>query len=179
MDRLIYLLKLLWYFIKYLIIILLVAAIMIVGFFVAKDTANVYIIVSEGMEMRASTILNLSQIEALDDYCIESCIIYDTELGTSKYDEFFIRDFEYKLKIESLWANPWEDIAYVKAVESVPDIDGEYPVEDEEEEPLELPKWQSARYSITLIRVENAWYISQIAKIEDVADEIEATSQPE
>lgn len=170
MDRTIYLLRFLWYILKVIFIGLIITAIMIVGFFVAKDTANVYIIVAEGMEARAGTILNLTQLAELDKYFVEDYATNDYELGTNKYDEFFIRDYEYKLKVESLWANPWEDTAYVRAVEIVPDIDGEYPIESEDEVPLVLPRWQSARYAISLIRIDDAWYISQVAKLEEIDD---------
>jgi len=168
MDRTVYLLRFLWYIIKYLIIFLFASAVMIVGFVVAKDTANVYIIVTEGMEARAGTILNLTQLSELDKYFIEDYASGDFELATNKYDDFFIRDFEYKLKVESLWANPWENSAYVKAVETVPEIDGEYPVENEDEIALEMPEWQSSRYVITLIKIDDAWYINQVVKMESV-----------
>ncbi|MEX1376615.1 MAG: hypothetical protein AB1Z23_03965 [Eubacteriales bacterium] len=144
----------------------------------AKDTANVYIIVTEGMEVRAANILNLSQVEELNKYFVDGYATTDYDLATNKYDDFFIRDFEHKLKIESLWANPWEDTAYVRAVETVPEIDGEYPVDDEEEVPLVMPKWQSARYAITLVKINDAWYIRQVVKIEEVTEASEATETP-
>ena len=142
---------------------------MIAGFFAAKDTANVYIIVTEGMEARAGIILNLEQLSELDKYFIEDYAATDFELATNTYDDFFIRGFEYKLKIQSRWANPWKNSAYVKAVETVPEIDGEYPVENEDEIAPEMPAWQSNSYVITLIKVDNAWYISQVVKMEGVA----------
>ena len=174
MDRTIYLLKFFWYILKYVFIGLFVAAILIVGFFVAKDTANVYIIVTEGMEVRAGTILNLTQLEEVDKYFVEGYASTDYELLTNKYDDFFIRDFEYKLKIESIWANPWENTAYVKGVEIVPEIDGEYPVENEDEVPLVMPKWQSGRYAVSLVKIEDAWHIKQVIRLEDVADDVES-----
>ncbi len=170
MDKTIYLLRFFWYILKYLFIGLFAAAIMIAGFFVAKDTANVYIIATEGMEVRAGTILNLTQFDEINKYFVEGYESTDYELATSKYDDFFIRDFEYKLKVESIWANPWESSAHVTAVETVPEIDGEYPVEDEEEIPLVMPKWQSGRYNVSLVKIEGAWYISQIVRLEDVSD---------
>jgi len=170
MDRTIYLLKFFWYILKYLIIGLFIGAIMIVGFFVARDSANVYIIVTEGMEVRAGNVLNINQLSEVDNYFVENYAANDFELATNKYDEFFIRDFDYKLKIESLWANPWEDTAFVKAVETVPDIDGEYPVESDDEVPLVLPEWQSARYAISLVRIDGAWHIQQVVKLEDIQE---------
>ncbi len=170
MDKTVYLLKFLWYILKYLIIGLFAAAVMIVGFLVAKETANVYVIATEGMEARAGIILNLTELSELDKYFIEDYEANDFELSTNKYDDFFIRDFEYKLKIESLWANPWENSAYVKAVETVPEIDGEYPVENEDDVALEMPEWESGRYAITLVKVDDAWYISQIVELESIDD---------
>lgn len=175
MDKTIILLKFFWYIIRNIIIGLFIAAIMIVGFFVARDTANVYIIATEGMEVRAGNIMNINQLSDIDKYFVENYAAGDFELGTNKYDKFFIRDFEYKLKIESLWANPWEDTAFVKAVEIVPDIDGEYPVESEDEVPLVLPEWQSSRYAISLVRIDGAWYIQQVAKLEDAQEFEEGT----
>ena len=144
----------------------------------AKDTANVYIIATEGMEVRAANILNLSQITEMDKYFVENYSSTDYDLATNKYDDFFIRDFEYKLKIESLWANPWQNTAYVRAVEEVPEIDGEYPTDDEDEVPLVMPKWQSARYAITLVKINDAWYIRQVVKLEEVSEEPESTQAP-
>lgn len=175
MDRTIVLLKFFWYLLRNIIIGLFIAAVMIVGFFVARDTANVYIIVTEGMEVRAGNILNINQLTEIDKYFVENYAVSDFELSTNKYDEFFIRDFDYKLKIESLWANPWEDTAFVKAVEIVPDIDGEYPAENEDEVPLVLPEWPSARYAISLVRIDGAWYINQVVRLEDVQENQEGT----
>lgn len=173
MDKTIILLKFFWYIIKNVIIGLFIAAVLIAGFFVARDTANVYIIATEGMEVRAGNIMNINQLSEIDKYFVENYAASDFELATNKYDEFFIRDFDYKLKVESLWANPWEDTAYVKAVEIVPDIDGEYPVENDDEVPLVLPEWQSSRYAISLVKINDAWYIQQVVKLEDVQEKQE------
>ena len=50
----------------------------------------------------------------------------------------------------------------------MPEIDGEYPVENEDEIALEMPEWQSSRYVITLIKIDDAWYINQVVKMESV-----------
>lgn len=179
MNNTIYLIRLLWYILKYTVVAMLVIALFIVGFFVARDTTNVYVITTEGMELRASTILNVSDPNGLYKYFSSNYLAQDNALNTTIYDEFIIRDFKYKLKIETIWASPWEQKAYVQAIENLPEIDGEYPVKEDDETPKILPSWQRARYSIVLVNVEGSWLIDDVIELEQLEPVSTPTDEPE
>lgn len=166
MDKNIYLLKLFWYFLKYLIIILLISAIFIVGFYVIKDTANVYIIATEGFKARASTIMNLDPISELDKYYVSNWTMYDPATTSNTYDEFIIRDFEYDIRVRSIWVYPWDNVAYLTITEAITEIDGEYPKTDDDSQEIAPPAWENGVYSVTLIRSpeDGSWHISELNK---------------
>lgn len=177
-NTLIYIGRLLWFILRYTVVILFVVALMVIGFHVVKDTTNVYIIVSEGMEERASVILNLSEPNELFKYFEGNYLAGDEELGTSLYDEFFIRGFKYDLEVKSIWCNPWDLTADVEIVESIPVINGEYPAQDDEE-PKELPAWPRRRYAIRLVNRDGAWLIEQVNTVEDLPPMATPTDEPE
>ena len=79
--------------------------------------------------------------------------------GTSVYDDYTITDFEYDLKIEKLWAWPWDNYATCTVVERVPSITGTVIASRRSEAPETVPSWQGGRYDITLVKVNGEWKI--------------------
>ena len=70
-----------------------------------------------------------------------------------------ISDFEYDLKIEKLWAWPWDDYATCTVVERVPSITGKVLSSRANEVSADIPKWQGGRYNLTLIKDDGLWKI--------------------
>lgn len=82
---------------------------LVCGFFMCMNLANVYIVLDEGLEKRAEVILTREEAEELNKYFHYDFLNADPALarafdGTSVYDDYTITDFEYELTIESLWS---------------------------------------------------------------------------
>ena len=75
------------------------------------------------------------------------------------YDDYTITGFEYNLKVERLWAWPWDNYATCTVVERVPSISGSVISSRKSEASATVPGWQGGRYDITLVRNGGMWKI--------------------
>ena len=164
---------------KIVLAAVVIAALMIVGYIMGRDIANVYIITTDGMKLRAGVVLELEDSSDLYKFFSSSFISGDAELNSSKYDEYLIRDFDYNLKIKSLWCNPWAKTAEVIVVESIPDIDGEKPAVNEDDEPSPPPEWPRREFKLTFINQEDKWLINELYVREYLEPEPTPTDEPE
>lgn len=178
MKALFYGLRFIWFAAKYVLIVLLITAILVIGYIMIRDTANVYVIVSEGMEMRASTIFKISNQSELFKYFSGTYLSKDTDITSNTYEGFLIRDFDYDLKIKSLWCDPWEKTATVELIESIPHVNGEYPTTTEGEVPKPLPQRARHRYRIDLISIEGRWLINGVTLLENMSPAPTKTQEP-
>ena len=155
-----------WFVAKIAIICVIVSALMIVGYIMARDIANVYIITTDGMKLRAGVVLGLEDSSDLYKFFSGSLVTSDVELNSSKYDDYLMRDYDYNLKIKSLWCNPWGKTAEVVVVESIPEIDGEKPATTENEEIIAPPEWPRRMFKINFINQDDRWLINEITIME-------------
>ena len=174
-----YVLRSVWYVAKIAIAVVVVLALMIVGYIMARDFANVYIITTDGMKLRAGVIMGTEDSSDLYKFFSGTFVTNDEELTSLKYDEYLIRDFEYSLKVKSLWCNPWAKTAEVTVIESIPEIDGEKPALNEDEEPVPPPEWQRRRFKLTFINQDDRWLINDIYVMEYLEPEPTPTDEPE
>lgn len=176
-----YSLRLFWYILRIVLIAVSAFAVLIVAFFVAMDSSNVYVIVSDGMKARATNILIPVQSTDLSKYFTENFIKSQPAAGSSDYSSFTITDFSYKLDVESLWCSPWRNTATVTVVESIPSVSYVKPQGDtgdgEGKKAPEPPPWQRARYKLKCVRSGEYWRIDSMQKLEDL--EAEPTASPE
>jgi hypothetical protein len=176
-----YTMRFVWYVLKIAVIAISAFGILAVAFFVAMDSANVFVIVSDGMKARAEGMLVSSASPDLTTYFSAKFLQSQPSAKPAGYEEFTITSIKYKLSVESLWCNPWKNTATVTAVESIPDMAYSSTQADAtdtaDKKPAEPPKWQRARYKIGCVRVGKAWRIDSIEKIENL--EAEPTSSPE
>lgn len=175
-----YIVRSIWFITRIILACVIVVSLMIVGYTIAKDAANVYIITTDGMKVRAGVVLINQDSSELYKYFSGSFVTNDEELNNSRYEDFVIRDFEYKLKVKSLWCNPWNGTADVMVVESIPDIDGEKPATPgENEKPLPPPEWPRREFKLTFINTEDKWLIDSITILEHLEPEPTPTDEPE
>ncbi len=88
-----------WYLLRLLLIITLSVSLCYAALVEAMYISNIYIIVSEGMEMRADCILgNISKNE-LSEHFDENWLIRDEQLESGKYDAYRIDSYDYRLSI--------------------------------------------------------------------------------
>ncbi len=171
----VYFRRLVWFIATRLIILCVILGMLLCGFFMALNMANVYVVLNEGMEKRAEVILTREDAEELNKYFHYDFLNNDTALagafdGTSAYTDYVITGFEYSLTIEKLWCWPWESYATCTVVERVPDITGSVLSSRKNEVSSVIPKWQGGRYNITLINDSGKWKIIGMQQITKLAD---------
>jgi len=160
----VYIRRLVWFIANRLIWLCALCGILVCGFYMCLNTANIYVILDEGLEKRAEVILTQEEAERLNFYFHADFLSNDRALegafdGTSIYDDYTITDFEYDLKIEKLWAWPWDNFATCTVVERVPSIKGSVVSSRKSEASPVVPSWQGGRYDITLVKVDGTWKI--------------------
>ena len=159
-----YLRRLVWFIATKLIWICIIGGMLVCGFYMCLNTANIYVILTDGLEKRADVILTQEDAEKLNFYFHADFLSTDPALegafdGTSVYDDYTITGFEYDLKIEKLWAWPWDDYATCTVVEHVPSVTGKVISSRAAEVSPTVPKWQGGRYNITLLKEDGLWKI--------------------
>ena len=147
-----------------MILICVLLGMLVCGFFMALNGANIYVVLTDGMEKRVDVILTRQQAEELNKYFATEFLLADPALdgalnGTSAYVDYNITGFEYELKIEKLWAWPWDNYANCTVVERVPSISGSVISSRRSEVSSRIPKWQGGRYDITLAKTGGQWKI--------------------
>lgn len=156
--------RLVWFIASRLIILCIILGIVVCAFYMCLNTANIYVILSDGLKQRANVILTQEDAESLNFYFHADFLSTDPALegafdGTSVYDDYIISDFDYELKIEKLWAWPWDSYATCTVVERVPEITGDVISSRKSEASPTVPSWQGGRYDITLIKDNGEWKI--------------------
>ena len=106
--------RLVWFIAFGLILICTLGGMLVCGFYMCLNTANIYVILTDGLEKRADVILTQEDAESLNFYFHADFLSTDPALegafdGSSVYDDYTITDFEYDLTIERLWAWPWDN----------------------------------------------------------------------
>ena len=156
--------RLVWFIASRLMLICILGGMLVCGFYMCLHTANIYVILTDGLEKRADVILPQEDAENLNFYFHADFLSTDPALegafdGTSVYDDYTITDFEYELKIEKLWAWPWDNYATCTVVERVPSITGSVISSRRSEASPTVPGWQGGRYDITLVKDNGEWKI--------------------
>jgi len=118
-----------WFIAKNLLWICALLGMLVCGFYMALNISNIYVILNDGLEKRVDVILTRQEAEELNKYFHADFLIADPALagaldGSSAYVDYNIKDFEYELTIEKLWAWPWDVYANCTVVERVPEIKG-------------------------------------------------------
>ena len=160
----VYLRRLVWYIASRLVLVCVLCGMLVCGFYMCLNTANIYVILNDGLEKRAEVILTRQEAEKLNFYFHADFLSTDPALegafdGSSVYDDYTITDFEYELKIEKLWAWPWDSYATCTVVERIPSITGSVIASRKSEASPTVPGWQGGRYDITLVKDDGAWKI--------------------
>ena len=156
--------RLVWFIAKKLVLICIILGVLACGFYMAMNISNIYVVISDGMEKRVDVILTRQQAEELNKYFAAEFLLADPALegsldGTSAYADYNITGFEYDLKIEKLWAWPWDNYANCTVVERVPSISGNVILSRRNEVSSRIPKWQGGRYELTLAKTAGQWKV--------------------
>ena len=163
-------------------VLTVVCALLIIAFCLAMNTANIWVLISDGLDARAGVVLTGEGAETLTRYFRQEYLNQDPVLqvglsDASPYRDYEIRGYDHRVRMVSVWAWPWEDVARAEIVESVPAIDGTIRSSRREaalaaggEDRLSPPKWSTARYRVTLVRSAGRWMISNLQLIEQLEE---------
>lgn len=149
-----------WYLLRTLLVIALIVVLCLTAFVAAMNISNIYILVTEGLELRAGYILQGGEISSLTEYFTESFIAQDPALYDGAYSSFSVTNFIYKIEVKSILALPWGSSATVKVYEKMLSVSGS-PLEGTDPD-AQLPQWIPATYNVKLKRVNGRWYISDM-----------------
>ena len=161
----------------------LISALLIMAFYLAMNTTNIWVLIDDGLDARAGVVLMGSDASMLDKYFRSEFLSKDPVLqvgmsDTSPYIDYEIRGYDHRVRMVSVWAWPWESVARAEIVESIPAIDGTIRSSRREaalaaggEARLTPPKWATSRYRVTLVRSAGRWKISTLQLLEQLEDE--------
>ena len=175
-----YVRRLVWFIASRLLIFTIAISILLCTFYMCMNTANVYIVLSDGLAKRVEVILTREDAPELNNYFHSDFLSADPALtaafdGSSPYVDYSITDFDHQLTIESLWAWPWDSYATCTIVERVPSITGTVLSNRKNEADPVIPTWQGGRYNVTLIKSAGKWKIIGMQTINII---VEATPTP-
>lgn len=177
-----YLRRTIWYLASRLLLACMVLGMMVVSFYYAMNTTNIYVVLKDGMARRAQVIMMEEDPAELTKYFQPAFLERDSALvasrqGASPYDDYNVRGIDHRLDMSFLWVWPWDETARVDVVERIPRIDGrirgdkaEAAVAADGPGAVYPPPWQSARYRAVLAKENGQWRIKSLTLIEKLAD---------
>ena len=173
--------RFIWFFARLLLVACVLLGMLACGFYMAMNVSNIYVVLNDGLQKRVDVILSRQQAEELNKYFAADFLLADPALegalsGKSAYVDYNITGFEYDLKIEKLWAWPWDNYANCTVVERVPSITGSVIASRRSEVSSRIPKWVGGRYDITLAKQNGLW---QIVGMNQVTVLMEADNEEE
>ena len=165
-----YIRRLLWFVATRLVMISVIVGLLTLVFYLAMNTANIYLLLSDGMKLRAEVILTRDNAEELTSFFTDEFLLSDEtlEIGLSEqspYVDYNIDTFNYELTMEWMWAWPWENTATATIVEKVPRIVGSVRTSSKSLVTAGTitstpPPWYGGRYTVTLQRIGGQWKIA-------------------
>jgi hypothetical protein len=155
-----------WYVLRALLIAAAVIVLALGLFLMAMNVSNLYILTTEGMELRAKTILNNGSALDLSPYFTESFIQNDPSLYAGSYGGFTVKTYNYRIDVEHFSVLPWGNTATFRVTERMLAVSAVQTDTSETAEKLTLPDWTDARYDVVFENVDGRWYISELHVIE-------------
>ena len=161
------------YIVRSLLLIFMAVIVCIGAFLTAERYANLYILTSEGMAIRAECVFADGARNDLEEYFTLTFLDNDPAMSDSTYANYTITDYNYDLTIDRISVLPWSMSATVTATERV-SLKGVINADQlgEDQNPLDfpLPEWAPKRYQIKFINANARWYISELTLLEENPD---------
>lgn len=153
------------FFIRTIVTAVVVVLVLAAAFISAARISNTYILINEGMTLRAGAMLGHIDDPDLYMYFTADAIRNDAALraqSTAPYDDFVITDYEYDLDVERMHVFPWQASVYADVIEQITSIKGVSAVDGS----APIPDWTPIRYRLVFSYIEGRWYISAIELVE-------------
>ncbi|NLB61386.1 MAG: hypothetical protein GX802_03005 [Clostridiales bacterium] len=162
--------RLSWFVLRTVIILIVIVLIALFSFLAAMHAANIYVVVTEGVTLRAACILGDGDINQMYEYFSTEYMDNDNELYDNVYKHYDITNYDYRLTVNSVNIWPWNTTATMTVTERIPSITG---TANPDAPQSAVPEWTSAQYVVTCIKSQNRWYITDIitVKVDPPEDE--------
>lgn len=160
-----------WYFMRTTLIAVALVALCAGVFITAARMTNLYILATEGLQLRAQCILADGALLDLEEYFTLAFIEEDPGLLQNPYLDYTIKSYDYRVEVESISVWPWSTHASVTVVDRMAALNGTI-LEDKktagapEDAAYPVPKWESARYLLRFRLRDDRWYIYQIQLVD-------------
>ena len=183
-----YIRRLLWFVASRLVMISAIVGLLVLVFYLAMNTANIYLLLSDGMKLRTSVILTREDAEEMPSFFTDAFLNSDETLAIglsdqSPYTDYNISYFDYEMTMEWMWAWPWKDTATATIVERVPKITGS--VKSSKKSLVTAgalsatpPGWYGGRYNVTLTRTDGQWKIAGLQQTQLIIEPTPVPAQP-
>ena len=108
------------YIVRTMLLVVVGVLVCVLAFFTAERMANLYILATEGMSLRAAYILDQdAEMSELEEYFMLTFLAEDDVLTADAYGDYKISSYDYDLAIEKISVLPWTATATVTVVETV------------------------------------------------------------
>lgn len=158
-----------WFILRAVLIVSLILGIGFAVFTEGMYISNMFIVVTEGMSLRAETILKNGASSDISQYFTQEFLDSDEQLLSGTYLDYSVDSYDYRYSIKGFKVLPWAKSGSVEYVERIPTIVGS-PVSEEVQG--SVPLWVPMRYRVNLVKEEGRWLISSLAVIEENPPEI-------
>ena len=183
-----YIRRLLWFVATRLVMISVIVGLLTLVFYLAMNTANIYLLLSDGMKLRTEVILTRDNAEEMTSFFTDEFLLSDETLAIglsdqSPYVDYRIDTFNYEMTMEWMWAWPWDNTATATIVEKVPRIVGSVRSSSKSlvtagtitQNP---PPWYGGRYTVTLQRINGQWKIAGLHQTQLIIEPTPVPAQP-
>lgn len=153
------------FFVWTLLVVVLLVTFSVLAFLCGARASNAYILVNEGMNLRAECILQNGEVPDLAGYLTSECLKNDASLRSkhaATYSGYSVSSYDYRLTVDRMHVFPWHTELYVEVIEQIPSIKA---TPSEGVSP-EIPEWTPVKYRLHLTKVEGRWLISEIEFVE-------------
>lgn len=164
-----------WYVLRAVLVVSLLLGLAFAVFTEGMYISNMFIVVTEGMALRAETILKNGSVSDLSQYFAQEFLDSDDQLLSGEYLDYAVDSYDYRYSIKSISVLPWAKSGHVGYVERIPTIVGA-PVSDDVTSGV--PAWTPVRYRVNLVKIEGRWLISSLT-VEEMNPEEEARPTPD
>lgn len=158
-----YVRRFMWFWASRLLIVTLVVSIVVCAFYMCMNSANIYIVLTDGLEARVRTILTASGAETLGDYFHADFLNQDTALQGPLTEPASSARITLPTLITCFrWKScglAWDDVATCHRHRARASITGKVLSSRKGEVDEQIPAWQGGRYEITLKRSGGKWKI--------------------
>ena len=175
-----YIRRFLWFVASKMLIFSLIAALLILAFYLAMNAANIFVLLSDGMKERTNVILTRENPDYLNEFFRKEFLDNDEKLRVglspeSDYLNYRITGFESSVTLEWVWSWPWEDEAQATIVHRVTDIRGSVLSSKSSlvrtgKITAQPPGWQGGRYDVELYRVNGQWKIAGMRQTQVIVE---------